>query len=164
MAADGIAKLIYQPKYILKEYFFESTAKHIDLKCSLDNRKLTVKGKSQGREITKKYNISSKWIQDFNFGFHEFLEAQNREMTFLMLNPNDFTINEMIVKKQNIEKIKIGHINYNAQKVEVTLPGFKSMFWKAQIWYDLESYDLIKYIADKGPGTPVTTILLESKK
>jgi len=164
MGPDGYFQLVYQPEYILKEYNYQSSKQNSDFKVTLDKSKLVASGKIHANELKKEYNISSSWIQDFNFGFYEFLNSKKREKKFIILNPNDLTLNDMIVIKDKIEKIKINSTTYNTQKVEVTLPGFRSMFWKAEIWYDLDTYDLIKYIANEGLGTPMTTILLESKK
>ena len=47
---------------------------------------------------------------------------------------------------------QINNTKDNAQHLTVTLQGFKSHFWKADIWYDLKSKDLLKYVSDEGPG------------
>jgi hypothetical protein len=69
----------------------------------------------------------------------------------------------MVAKKLEKETLKIHDTTYQAILVEVTLQGFKSMFWKAQIWYDAKTYDLLQYKSNEGPNTPTTTVTLVSK-
>lgn len=160
----GITDIVYSSKYKLKLFKYSSAKEKVDYKMILDKNQLILNGKNQGRKTSKTYTIEDKWVQDFNFGLRNFLQSKMSEIKFITVNPNDFSTNKMVATKEGIHKMKInGHI-YNTQKVEVTLPGFKSLFWKAEIWYDLESFDLVKYRANEGPGTPVNTIILNSKK
>jgi hypothetical protein len=69
----------------------------------------------------------------------------------------------MVAKKQGIEKLTIKEKTYDALEVVVTLQGFKSMFWKAQVWYDVKTNDLLQYKSNEGPHTPTTTVTLISK-
>ena len=63
------------------------------------------------------------------------------------------------------ETVEVAGTKYNAQKVKVTLTGFKKNFWKAQLWFDKESHLLIRYRANEAPGTPYTeTTLIEVEK
>jgi len=160
----GITDMLYSPKYQLKLIKYSSTKEKIDYKMVLEKNKLFLSGSNREVKPSKTYFISDKWVQDFNFGLREFLESKMSELKFITVNPKDFTTNQMVATKEGIQKIKINENTYNTQKVQVTLRGFKSLFWKAEIWYDLETFDLVRYRANEGPGTPVKTIILDSKK
>jgi hypothetical protein len=163
MAKDGIAKFVYSPTFSLKKYGFESAEENKNFTLTLDKGLLILKGKVKGKKIDKRFKISNYWIQDFNFGLKNFLDSKYAEKTFVIVNPDDFSTHKMIAYKKEIKKIKINDREYNARKVIITLPGFQSNFWQADVWYDLENNDLLKYQADEGPGTSVTTITFESK-
>ena len=54
---------------------------------------------------------------------------------------------------------------FDARKLKITLTGFfKSMFWKAQLWYDIKTNVLVKYKANEGPDTPTTKVTIKSIK
>ncbi|MFA6118805.1 MAG: hypothetical protein WCT85_01265 [Parachlamydiales bacterium] len=160
----GITNIVYLPGFKLSSFSYISSDLKSDYQLFLSNKKLVAQGKSKGRSFSKTHNLSYPWIQDFNFGLRNLLTSKSTEQEFTLLNPSDFSVNEMVATKKNIEKIKIDDTTYNTQKVEVTLQGFKSMFWKAEIWYDLQSLDLVKYKSNEGPGTPFVVISLEEKK
>ena len=160
----GITNSVYSFKYVLKEMHVQSAKEDSDYKFTINKRKLSLKGRAFGRKIKREYTLADRWVQDFTFGLRPFLDSKRQNYSFVILSPNDFTTNELIASKDGIEKIKIGDTTYNTQRVKITLPGFKSMFWKADAWYDLGTFDLIKYRANKGPGTPMSTLILNSKK
>jgi len=160
----GITNSIYSFNYVLKEQQFQSAKEDSDYTFSLDKKKLFLKGKAFGRKINREYTLINRWVQDFTFGLRPFLDSKSHKYSFVILSPNDFTTNELIASKEGIEKIKVNNTTYNTQRIKITLPGFKSMFWKADAWYDLKTFDLIKYRANKGPGTPVSVFILNSKK
>ncbi|NGX28713.1 MAG: hypothetical protein K940chlam1_00899 [Candidatus Anoxychlamydiales bacterium] len=160
----GITDIVYSPKYELKLMKFSSATENDDYKMQLDDNKLTLNGTIKGRKASKVYIMSDRWVQDFNYGLRNFLESQMSEYKFVIINPDDFTSYQMVATRKGIHKMKINDHIYNTQQIEVSLRGFRSLFWKAQIWYDLETYDLVKYRANDGPGSPMKTTILDSKK
>ena len=66
----------------------------------------------------------------------------------------------MVAVKESNENIKINNENRPTKKVKITLQGIKKFFWSAQLWYDEKTNDLLKYVANEGPGTPTSTITL----
>lgn len=162
-AKDGVAKFVYSPKLNLEKYSFEAAGQNTDFTLTLDKKRLVAEGISKGKKIYKELKIYSDWIQDFNFGLRSFLDSSYLEKRFVIVNPKDFMIYEMLAFKKDIGKVDINGKSYKVQKIEITLPGFKSRFWKAEIWYDLNSSDLIKYKANEGPGTPTTVVTFVSK-
>lgn len=157
--------LKYNKDYKLLNLSYKSDKKSTSYNFVNKNNLLICTGIINNKKINKSYKLSNKiWVQDFNFGLIPFLESKKKEFKFYMLNPDDFSKNNMIATKLNITNIKINNENYLAQKIKVTLKGFKSHFWKAEIYFDTKTFDLIKYVSDEGPGTPtIITTLLETK-
>jgi hypothetical protein len=126
---------------------------------------IKAKGLIQGENLLAEFKASKKnpWIQEFDFGLRPLLESSKSSLNFQLINPKNFKMHKMVAKKEKQEVLKIGTTTYEAVLVEITLQGFKSMFWKAQIWYDKKTHDLLLYKANEGPNTPVTTVTLISK-
>jgi hypothetical protein len=155
--------LKYTKDYKLLNLSFKSENKTKTYEFINKNNLLLCSGVIDNKKINKSYKLSNKiWVQDFTFGLTPFLESNKKEFKFYMLNPDDFSKNNMIATKLDISNIKVGNKNYLAQKIKVTLRGFKSHFWKAEIYFDTKTFDLIKYTSDEGPGTStIVTTLLE---
>lgn len=131
---------------------------------TLKNSILTADGEIKGQKLHQTYKISkTPWIQEFDFGLLPLLTSDKKSMNFEILHPKNFNMHKMVAKKQGRETITIEGKSYQAEQVTITLQGFKSMFWKAQLWYDAKTHDLLMYKANEGPHTPTTTICLIEK-
>lgn len=131
---------------------------------TLKDSVLTADGQIKGQKLHETYKIGkTPWIQEFDFGLLPLLTSTKKSLNFELLHPKNFKIHKMVAKKQGIETITIEGKTYQAEEVHITLQGFKSMFWKAQLWYDSKTHDLLMYKANEGPHTPTTTISLISK-
>lgn len=132
---------------------------------SLKNSVLVAEGEIKGQKLHETHAIGkTPWIQEFDFGLLPLLTSNKKSLNFEILHPKNFKTHKMVAKKQGIETITIEGTTYEAQQVHITLQGFKSMFWKAQLWYDVKTNDLLMYKANEGPHTPTTTICLIEKK
>lgn len=110
------------------------------------NDLLLIKGKQNGQLIRKSHAIKDKhWIQDFFLGLKPFLKSGNQKMIFYLINPKDLSLNKMTARKYRKENIRVNGKNYKTQKVIIHPKGFKSIFFKEKLWYDLKTYQLIKY-------------------
>jgi hypothetical protein len=162
-AENSSTNLIYTPSFMLKKFSYEYPIKKIEYTLTLDDKTLIAEGLNEGKKILIKNIIDYDWIQDFNFGLKNFLASKYSQKRFVIVNPKDFSVFEMNAFKKGIEKLRINNTTYKTQKIEISLPGFKSRFWKAQIWYDIETSDLIQYKANEGPGTSINIISLDSR-
>jgi hypothetical protein len=131
----------------------------------LEGSTIKAKGTVEGESLSAEFKVSKKnpWIQEFDFGLRPLLASSKNHLNFQLINPKNFKMHKMVAKKEKQESLKLGNKTYKAILVEITLQGFKSMFWKAQIWYDNDTYDLLQYKANEGPNTPLTTVTLISK-
>jgi hypothetical protein len=136
------------------EYFFEVKGNMIEARGTINGEKLFA-----NHRIDKK----NPWVQEFDFGLLPLLSSNKTSLNFQLINPKNFKMHKLVAKKVKEEAIKIKEILYDAVLVEITLQGFKSMFWKARIWYDKKTHDLLLYKSDEGPNTASTTVTLISK-
>ncbi len=126
---------------------------------------LKAEGKRRGNDLKESYQIGKKnWVQEFELGLGPFLKSKKNTYKFIILNPKNFKIHDMVATKQGIETIDLEGKSVKAMKVKVTLAGFKSMFWKAQLWYDPQNLNMLIFKANEGPHTPTTTITLISNE
>jgi len=132
---------------------------------TLKDSVLTADGVIKGEKlhVTHKLGKNERWIQEFEFGLLPLLTSTRKSIDFAILHPKNFKIHKMTAKKYAIETLQLGEVSYKAQQVQISLQGFKSMFWKAHLWYDTETHDLLMYKANEGPHTPTTIISLVSK-
>ena len=119
-----------------------------------------------GDEKTQKqFHIGKEsWVQEFDFCFKPFIHSSFRDFKFSIVHPKKLSLHSMIATKQGLDQIEVHGKVYDALKVKVTLTGFKKMFWHADLWFDPQAGDLLKYMANEGPNTPLSTITLFSKQ
>lgn len=120
---------------------------------------LIVKSHQKGKDKILSHKIGDKpWLQEFNFGLQNFIKQKTKVLEFYIIYPKDLSMQEMVVTKEIVEEIEVAGKKQQAQKVKITLTGFKKQFWKAQAWFDLTTGLLVQYRANEGPRTPYTDI------
>lgn len=147
----------------ISSYSFLSVDKKYSYALDLKGKDLALVKKLKNKTQKNNFKISSPWIQQFGFGLVPFIKSAKKKIHFCLINTDKNDLVDMIATKDEIAPLKIRDKTYQAQKTTVTLTGFKSMFWKAEIWFDKENADMLKYKADNGPATPVTTLILVGK-
>lgn len=155
------------PSLIFESFTFNNSKENTQYTFCREGGTLTAKGSVKGKNISKSYNLKKQnWVQDFNFGLKPFLQSQDKYFHFIILNPYNFDSNSMVAKKEGKEKIEIDGKTFDALHMTISLTGFKSMFWTANLWYDMNTLQLLKYVANEGPNTPTTikTLVLNSYK
>ncbi len=150
--------------YDFQQYDFLSNDKELKYTLLKKGNYLNIKGSSQGKEFSKKYKINLPWIQEFAFGLIPFVKSDEAQFKFYILNAKDFSLHKMVAKKAGQEMITLNDKTFSAQKIKVTLDGFRSIFWHGEIWFDSINHYLLIYKANEGPNTPTTTISFVSQK
>ena len=129
----------------------------------LVNRKLIAEGERKGERYSSTNGIGgTPWVQDFEFGLKPFIKSNRKSFTFYIVNPTNLKTYKMIARKKQVEKITVDGVDKKTLYVKLTLTGMKKLFWKAQLWFDADTGDLIMYKANEGPHTPTTIITLAS--
>ena len=166
--ADSVILEASTPKHTTriectKELQFERmlvTSKESTLDMKRQESKLTATEISPKNTTSETYPLNGKpWIQQLWFGLSPFAKSTDKEITFYTIDPSSLKIFKLIAKKTEVETLKIKEVDYLAQKMVVTLPGFKGQFWKAHIWFDAKTHHFLKYVGNRGPGTKTSTIL-----
>jgi len=150
----------------LSKFKYINKSKKTDYTIERENNSLLCSGIVNNKKISdKKNNIGSyAWIQQFGFGLKKFSLSNENKYIFYSVNPNNFSVNKLQAKKQKIENLTINNKNYSAQKISLSLTGFKSLFWTAKIWFDTKDGTMLMYKGNEGPNTPTTTVIFESKE
>ena len=159
------AYLITDKDFFLENFIQIDPNKGYDIEAKRSGNTLTIISKDKKGQRTKTYDIgSTPWVQEFTFGFKDFLASKKKEYKFEILHPKNLELHDMIATKDVLEDVTIDGIEYATQKLKITLQGFKKRFWKAEVWYDTTTKNLIRYKANEGPGTPMTELLFIEKK
>ena len=104
----GSYKLQYDKDYNLQEISFTSNEKKSSYHFVLQDRTLVCTGIENNKKKSASFDLKySKWIQDFNFGFKPFVNSRNNQMDFVLVNPNDFSLVNMVVSKGPIDNLNI---------------------------------------------------------
>lgn len=113
----------------------------------------------------KEFHIGGDfWIQEFDFSMRAFILSAADSLKFQIVHPQKLSLHQMVAtKSSDLESLEIKGKSFQAVKVKITLTGFKKMFWKAELWFDQKTGDLLKYMANEGPNTPMSVITLFSK-
>ena len=158
--------IIASPTQINTQSFaFKSKVSPIEYTIDRFEKYLSISSLNNGKNFHKKlYLNGDTWVQEFDFSFKPFILSNHNEFRFSIVNPKKLNLHAMVAKKLGDSQLEIGGKKYLAQKVKVTLRGFKKMFWHANLWYEKETGDLIKYEANEGPNTPTSIITLVKKQ
>jgi len=160
----GKTEVDYNFTYDIQKMTFRSNNGDWTYDFKREGNELVAEGKRNGRFRSKNYSLKrERWIQEFDFGMKPFILSNDNKFYFLILNPKDLDAVDMVASKVGMETLTIQGKPKLAQRIKITLDGFKSMFWSAKAWYDPETGDLLKYHANEGPGTPTATITLVEK-
>lgn len=160
---EGITEMECSLNYEVKKYSFKSKKSPMEYLLELKGRTIYSAALVNGKKIQTSHPARSLWIQQFSFGLKTFLMSKENTMDFCLINPQDFNMQKMTVKKKGVETISIEGKNFNAQKAIIKLSGFKGAFWEAELWFEKDTGDFLKYKANSGPNTPLTTIWLSTK-
>lgn len=104
------------------------------------------------------------WIQQFWFGLIPFVQSTDEMVEFYVVNPRDLDLVKLKAIKRNVVKLTLEDKTYDALRIKITLPGFKGAFWKAYIFFDMQTSEFLKYVGNSGPGTPTETITLVKRQ
>ena len=164
--AEGkVTEIVCDLAYHFEKYFSQTSDNQDGLTVTRTNNTLFVEMKSKSGLKQQEYDIGGKnWVQDFSFGLRPFFSSEQEEYKFEIVNPKDLVMRTMIATKCEMDYKTFNNVQYRARKVKVTLEGFYKKFWKAELWYDTQSLNLLYYKANEGPSTPYTILTIKELK
>lgn len=161
---EGTTVLELSPTSSMISAAYRSAIKDFKMSYFRESNRITVTKTVAGNTDKKTYSIgNAPWIQRFEFGFRTFIMSNINSMTFVLVSPKDLALHKLVAKKRGYVFTNVNGKRIKTQKVKITLPGFKSMFWDALLWFDPATGDLLKYTTNQGPGTETFTIELTDK-
>lgn len=145
----------YDSNWNLQEYdYIAPDGGH--LHAVLEDRKMSVVGDPIGApRRTKEHHLTENWpwLQQVTLGLRNFVLSTDQITYFYGMHPKDYSIMHVQAKKVGIQDVPgFGQL----MKVEVSLAGWRSYFWKAEIWLHPETGLLHKMLASAGPFAAVT--------
>lgn len=149
-------RAIYSKDWLLREYDYTSTDQTQRFYAHLKGRKLVITGTRDGQTKTKTCELTKNypWVQQATLGFREFIKSENIKLPFYGIDPTDFSLSHLVARKIQIEP---SGVRKGLQKVEIRLMGFRSFFWKADVWFDPKTGILREMSHNSGPATPMNT-------
>jgi hypothetical protein len=151
--------MTYSPNYQLEKISYVSKENKNHYEITANGSILSYEGTLDGNQVSKTFDLDGKpWIQNLSFGLAPFATSSQTSRTFFILNTKELTLYQMRAKKMDISTITVNGKSYKVQNIEVRLTGFKGLFWKAEIWFDVDTHQLIRYQTNEGPNSPLTTL------
>lgn len=158
-------QLFCDVNFYINKYFSDESLDGDTFSVLKEDHTLVAKKVTQGAESAKSYNIEGKnWVQDFSFGLKPYFMSDQSEYKFEIINPKDLIMRTMVAMKEEIDMKTFNGVEYRARRVMVTLDGFYRKFWRAELWYDTKTFNLLYYKANEGPGTPYTILTIKEIK
>lgn len=159
---DGKTTLDFKNKKLVST-FYELSTKDLKIHYKREGGVLHIEKLEGEKKTTKSHSLKKgeTWIQRFEFGLEPFLASSNRSCDFYIVYPSNLKLYKMIAKKEGEESIQINGETKVALRVKITLAGFKSFFWDAQLWFDPNTQALLMYRTKKGPKSPLFTFTLQ---
>ena len=161
---SGETLIVMTPQRVTQS--FSHTGKHDNSRYTVhrEGEMLIATQTVQGEHTKKTFSIGEDtWVQEFDFGFKPFILSNLESFKFSIVHPKKLSLHQMIATKQGFEPLEIHGKTHEALRIKITLTGLKKMFWHADLWFDPQAGDLLKYRATEGPNTPLSTITLFSK-
>ena len=119
------------------------------------NKTITIIGKENNNPINKTINVSNfPWFQTPGFLLKPFILSDKETIQFLFLRIKSLTPILLEVKKIKEETLILNNKKHIAIKTELYPPNFLKYFWKATMWFDKKTGNVLKYDGlISGPGS-----------
>lgn len=130
---------------------------------SRDESGLNLQGLMNGKLIDKTISLGSDpWYGNY-FSLTKFVlsDKSRQEYYMVMPDPKEVSVMKMVAIKEQKETLQLGKQKVDTQKVRITLPDWRGMFWSSFLWFRLSDGLLVKTEELRGPpGTPLTKMEL----
>ncbi len=132
-----------------------SAPNEFDVKAVRDHDRIVVTGVKKGRPVNMTLVIDGRpWIQQFPFGFQQFIASNATRLEYWVLSPRDFQCVTFAVVKTAEETVSSLGREETAWKSRISLTGFLGGFWGADYWLRASDGRFLRYRGNDGPGTP----------
>jgi hypothetical protein len=155
----------YDENNTLTEWRFSDEDDETEFTALRKGGEIAVTGFRRGEPFSQTLSVGEQdWLQNSEFGLLEFIRSAKNQMDFVVIKPDDLSINRLKVRKGSREKISYRGERVSALRLKATPPGLLSILWQAEYWYMEPDYLFIRYEAKGAPGLPNTTIELDRRE
>ncbi|MCA1786302.1 MAG: hypothetical protein LC657_10020 [Desulfobacteraceae bacterium] len=121
---------------------------------------ITISGRFRGDPVNKTLEIDdTDWYQASSLSLRGLVVSAEREKTFWTIRSDTLTVHKLKAVKQGLETVEVNGAMKEAVRIELSLTGLLSPFWKSDYWFSVPEGIFLKFQGPSGPpGSPVTTI------
>ena len=99
------------------------------------------------------------WYQASSLSLCGFVASAEKETIFWTIRSDTLTGHQIKAVKQSVETVDVKGSMQKAVRIELSLTGLLSYFWKSDYWFSVHEGVFLKFQGPSGPpGSPVTTI------
>ncbi len=163
------AFILNQQLHTLK-WVFIRTQDNTHVTAELKGDRVFITGVRDGDEIEDDHDLGDyPWIQlwPMNIGLEQFINSSDEEIRFWAFGtekPGDLDLAKFVAEKEEKEMVRMqGNTDVLALRVNITLSGWKSLFWEGDFFFRDSDNRIIKYDGGGAPGKPdsITTLISE---
>lgn len=135
------------------------------IEARLENRVIRLEGIHKGDAIRKQFKINDlPWNQVFHIGLEPFARSGGGSTQFWSIGtsgPGEMKIAKFNVKRIKTETISIEDRETKACRLQISLSGLLSVFWKGYYWYRQEDgcFLLYREKGKQGDNDPLMVLL-----
>ena len=140
-------------------------AAHSRIEARLENRVIRLQGIHEGNPIRKQFKINDlPWNQVFHIGLEPFARSGGGSTQFWSIGtsgPGEMKIAKFNVKRIKNETISTEDTKTKACRLQISLSGLLSVFWKGYYWYRQEDgcFLLYREKGKQGENDPLMVLL-----
>jgi hypothetical protein len=122
---------------------------------------IEVAGMVQGEAVHKTWEIDeAPWYQAMTLSLQPFAVSSQATVEYWTMRPDTLTVHKVKAEKEDVELVRAGKEEIEAQRVRVSLTGLKSCLWHCFYWYATGEGTFLKHEGSFGlPGLPHKTIV-----
>ncbi len=160
---------ILNKQFHTKKWVFIRPPDNTNVIAELKNDEVVINGVRDGKRIEEDYDLDDyPWIQlwPMNLGLEPFLKSSDQEIKYWAFGtekPGDLELAKFVATKEEKEMVRIGDKEYLSLRVNITLSGWRSLFWEGNFFFRESDWRVIKYDGEGAPGKPdsLTTLIAE---
>ncbi|WKN31795.1 hypothetical protein PZB74_00285 [Porifericola rhodea] len=156
---------VFEPQSYTKRWDHKDYEHNHNFTALREGNRIRIKGTFKGEPVEKVVEIDEKrWINKLDHGLSAWVTSKEEEVVFWALKlSSDLDPIEFRAEKIQEEKLNLASKTYDAVKVKLSLNGMVlSRLWSAYCWYDKKTGLFLKFEGTQGPGSPLTTITLNT--
>ncbi|RAP26160.1 hypothetical protein DID74_02450 [Candidatus Marinamargulisbacteria bacterium SCGC AG-333-B06] len=143
------------------EWYNKRKHENKEFKAIRNDETIIITGQKNNEPINKTINVSTiPWFQTPGFLLKPFILSKQKSIQFLIIRTKSLTPILLEVKKIKEEPLILNNSTHTAIKTELYPPNFLKYFWKASMWFDKETGNVLKYDGlISGPGSDTFQII-----